>query len=557
MQERDEQERKRLEERRFVLTTREAENPSKKLPPALERELKEIERLLASGGVVDPLYVSADETLGSLLRAAPARLVGDHAQGFLPSQQSRLPLPPSLTGDERTIAGVYGLLALENQVGPPIVKFGTRGGPTRERFAETVTDALGEYTASKRMFERVLNFLDANSRRKVRAEQSAAVVRTLRIEGISPDDPQIDLRIEEALTQVVGGAGGGGTAALQITIPDLDEHADVTIIADNVNAMKLLYFAAMLDEARMFQVADSLVSLFQSGMLPLGRGRAGGLLYQYWKRSADRISEVERRNLYARCFGFPGGDAMQESANREFNDLWLRFVAGVSSYVRQFTVDDLLRGQRGPLPVAQQHVIKAARDLAANLSLHGFGVAYFAAGELQTQINEVLSLLSEQEVKQAYGARDMWGVIEQVSALELGGARNTVRYRTMATSGAVIVAWLAKHARDLANPATLALLDVQDVLRPTLRPQGTRATEDPSDRDLVDACEQWLAVTGTSETRVDEYTQPIEGPYIPSSPVRIPSMARDMLDAAGVGVQAGVVGNGNGAGTNRLAALRR
>jgi hypothetical protein len=207
--------------------------------------------------------------------------------------------------------------------------------------------------------------------------------------------------------------------------------------------------------------------------------------------------------------------------------------------------------------MTQQQVVKSARDLAANVSLHGFGVAYFAAGELQTQINEVLGLLSEQEVKSAYGARDMWGVIEQVSALELGGARNSVRYRTMATSGAVILAWLAKHARDLANPTTLSLLDVDEILRPSVRANGTRATDDPTDRDLVDACEQWLAVTGTPETRVEEYSQPIEGPYIPSSPVRIPSMAREMLDAAGVGVQAGISGNGHGTGVNRLAALGR
>ena len=45
----------------------------------------------------------------------------------------------------------------------------------------------------------------------------------------------------------------------------------------------------------------------------------------------------------------------------------------------------------------------------------------------------------------AYGARDMWQVIDQVATLELGGARNSARYRTLATCGAIITTWLAKN----------------------------------------------------------------------------------------------------------------
>jgi hypothetical protein len=35
-----------------------------------------------------------------------------------------------------------------------------------------------------------------------------------------------------------------------------------------------------------------------------------------------------------------------------------------------------------------------------------------------------------QTLETAYGQRDMWQVIDQVSTSELGGARNTSRYRT-------------------------------------------------------------------------------------------------------------------------------
>ena len=120
--------------------------------------------------------------------------------------------------------------------------------------------------------------------------------------------------------------------------------------------------------------------------------------------------------------------------NREFNDLLLRFVSSVSSFVRQNNVDDLLR-TRIAGAISQQQVRKSARDLANNLSLHGYGMAYFMATELQKQVKDVIKLLSDPDIRQSYGARDMWQVIDQVAALELGGARNSLRYRTMAASG--------------------------------------------------------------------------------------------------------------------------
>lgn len=49
---------------------------------------------------------------------------------------------------------------------------------------------------------------------------------------------------------------------------------------------------------------------------------------------------------------------------------------------------------------------------------------------------------------------------DQVSALDLGGASNTARYRAIATPGSTIVACLARRARDLERPSTLVLREV-------------------------------------------------------------------------------------------------
>jgi hypothetical protein len=223
-----------------------------------------------------------------------------------------------------------------------------------------------------------------------------------------------------------------------------------------------------------------------------------------------------------------------QSPNREFDDLWLRFVSAVSSFFRQTTVDSLLRSAL-PASVSQEGLRKSGRDLAANLSLYGYGVAYFAATSLQEQIKDIIEILQTDDVKSAYGARDMWQVVDQVASLELGGARNTVRYRTMAQTGGTIIRWLGNHASELS--AFGNVVDETEVRRNIKSP---RPMSDPTDRDLVDACEQWLAVTGTPDLQVEQYSQPVEAPNSTSRPIQIPQAARDMLES--VGVTAGVAG---------------
>lgn len=116
-----------------------------------------------------------------------------------------------------------------------------------------------------------------------------------------------------------------------IQLPDLDAAADSEVVTDNLLAVQTIYVAAMLEEMKMFSVVDRLVALFSSGQLPVGRGSSGERLFQYWRHTSDRLSEKDRRDLYSRTFGFPGGDA-GATPNREFEDLWYRFVAAVAGY---------------------------------------------------------------------------------------------------------------------------------------------------------------------------------------------------------------------------------
>jgi len=261
------------------------------------------------------------------------------------------------------------------------------------------------------------------------------------------------------------------------------------------------------------------------------------------------MREDERQSFYAMTLGLPTGQP-GVAVNIEFQDLWLRFVSSVSSLVRESRVDQLLRSTL-PASINQQQVKKAARDLGMNMSSRGYGMVFYAAADLQKQINEIITLLSDKEMKAAFGARDMWGVIDQIAQTELGGARNSSKYRMLATSGAIITAWMAKNVNRMLDP-TMPMIDLRSVENPPSRLRGQTAVTTPTDYDLVNACEMWLADSAMGEDRVEQMSQPRESPSQTSRPIQIPSVARDLLEGAGLGsLGMGMAANGNGRANGR------
>ena len=298
-------------------------------------------------------------------------------------------------------------------------------------------------------------------------------------------------------------------ATLEFVLPDLDAPMDGAIESENLHAVGALYFACLLEEMRLFQVVERIVELFRQGLLPLGPGPARDFLSDYDRWSADRISDSERRDLYARVFGVPGGTPDGER-NRDFERLWTRFLCAISTLVRQV---EEARQLEAALSMLQEAVRNAGNDLAANLSQHGFGIAYFAATEVVQAIVEIRDLLRDAELRAAFGARDMWQVIDRINIDYLGGARNTNRYRTRSKAGAVIIRWIGNNGSRLAG-AFGDLFEVEQLSRakPQSVPHGHNPTVDPTDRDLIDSAEQWLAAGDADED--DEGADTVSGKHV-------------------------------------------
>jgi hypothetical protein len=251
-----------------------------------------------------------------------------------------------------------------------------------------------------------------------------------------------------------------------ITLPDLESAADIQIVRENVLAAGAIYSAYLLEEARIFQVVERIAELFGRGMLPLGRGRAASALRRYWR--SGNLSERERRELYARVLGLPGGvDVVLP--NREFPALWLRFVDSVVVHARKNKASRLVQ----PPSANNAGLRQAARDLAANASAYGGGAAKTAARRLVAHARQLFEILNDSEVQQAFGVRDAWQVIQRVSR-DLGGARNVARYRKQAEAARQIFVWLADY---------------------------TAGVHTKDDTQVVGAAEQWL---GTADVmRID------------------------------------------------------
>lgn len=457
-----------------------------------------------------------------------------------------------LLAEEKTrFLSVYGILLANNYTDPSFGRQerGTTGpldlwvpkdekqGPAKavknadgfnvlivDRFVEATTEAVKTYNANRELFSQVLRVLFEEGARldsagdpvetTVYSKQLAEIGRRLVDERVNPDDPQIRRYILNALDMSIGGKLDGRSGQIDIDLPDLEAGTSVDIVPDNVRAVAAVYFSAMLEEMKFYAVTEKVAEHFLSGMLPITRGSAGEKIFEWIRSAPQRFNELERRSVYGRVLGLAQGGATELVPNREFSDLWIRFLSTVSLLSR-----DVESKETKKVVAEQAH--KTARDLAVNVSLHGYGVAHFAAVEMQKLIREMKEMLSRPELLTAYGVNDVWQLTDRVATLYLNGAVNGVRYRTMARAGAEIIQWLARYAPQLASVA---------------RPQNL----DFADAELVFNVERWLAVTGTPDASVEKYTDPVDlqqQPTVPMIPANGAGQAvvRSTLERLGLG----------------------
>ena len=415
-----------------------------------------------------------------------------------------------------------------------------RASRTAIREAEdTAIDATGKPVANTDIYKRVVEViptLDGRTDKVIYYEELIAAARSvfqnagrLAFDEDSIVASQIAKAVEDYATS--GGVVGGLDLPELVTADDEDE-----VVQENVRAVSVIYAAYQLEQAKVFDVVDRILEIFMNGMLPVGFDPAGRALDDLYFSSEDRYDKSQRFMQYSRVLGAPGGDVSSEVApNSEFDRLWLRFLASVSEFERQQRLGDLFdptfgsgNGRRS-LSITGEHVRKAGRDLAANVSLYGWANTHFAARRMSNHVNTAMTILRLPEIQNAYGVQSPWQVIERVSTLEFGEAPNIVRYRTLADSGKKVLDLVAKNGTAWTGSTSGPLFDTVPCGASTGGGGGSTtrggrkavsmAAIDPCDRDeLFRHTESILAVMGIKDIQVDEYSEPAESALAPSIP---------------------------------------
>jgi hypothetical protein len=210
-------------------------------------------------------------------------------------------------------------------------------------------------------------------------------------------------------------------------------------------------------------------------------------------------------------------------------------------------------------------VRQAARNLAANASLYGWGGTQFAARRLAKHVQSAFDILTTPEIQSAYGVDGPYKVIERV-APEIGGTPNIVKYRTLADSGKRILDLVAKYVNIWSggtnNPlfsdnsqasvvnslaAAISSLAAQGAGAAAPAPStngssapapSTGADVSPQDQDeFMRQAGYVIAVQGIQDTQVQQFSQPAELQYAPSIPNLAPISGASTTNGNG---QAGI-----------------
>ena len=181
-----------------------------------------------------------------------------------------------------------------------------------------------------------------------------------------------------------------------------------------LEAAAALYSGAALEQLDPFALVDRLVELWMRGGVPTGAtSSASRRLDGYWLHRAERLDAEERRAIYARVF------------DADFDERWVALVASLAQS----------EGDTGDRAADVRGVLNAAVDESVLL----------AAPLLIAHLREALEILDDAEILHAYGARDIWQLVDTLARMELGREFDVVRARTMAAAGTLIIGWLAEE----------------------------------------------------------------------------------------------------------------
>jgi hypothetical protein len=251
----------------------------------------------------------------------------------------------------------------------------------------------------------------------------------------------------DGFLDLLGFGANGAMPFEEMTYPHLKPDFDDECTPTQVHAAADLYFINRHEEAKVFQVVEVLLRLFQAGRMRMTRGPGANKLYRLHKWNALRYTPRDRQIAYGRAFNY-GKAAMPPGAvvNRNFHGQFVAFMTAVAQYFRDLLVGEVIRGgerldQRAFGSVAT--VQRLGLDLRYKLDRATYGNIYALSVETGHYLKEVMTLLDAPDIKKAFDANTKWNVVEIVSQRYLGGMADISQQAKMAESGRRVLQFIA------------------------------------------------------------------------------------------------------------------
>lgn len=258
--------------------------------------------------------------------------------------------------------------------------------------------------------------------------------------GITPIADAVLVSAVSAAERLAARATAHGLAVTLDQLGDIDipEPAAARIDEAQLRALATLYLSADLESAGIIPSVEALAGLASTGAVTVDLGGAAPLLADWWRRRHDRVSAAERHAFFSRLFGTAPGPVSADAArNVQFEDRMLELCEAL------YKLDEIPTGDPYGGSAQQTRVRSAARNLTENLGDAGGGITAFMAGEIITALRQALAIIGHPDLRGAFAARDVWGVVAGVG--RIAGVRfdPPAPYVRRGRAGMTVIAWLA------------------------------------------------------------------------------------------------------------------
>lgn len=300
---------------------------------------------------------------------------------------------------------------------------------------------------------------------EVSAGVKNAMVRHLQELNLPTASPQFEQKFNSgqfdeyfivAYNQATRAAAGGGDPLdlkfgsgtgedWDFTVDTFDAIEDQGVVPENVRAAGALYYIYELGERMgVYRLADALVLRWGKGLVDFGNEETDRKVYKYSRRREDRSSPEDRDLLYRRALNLGEAEVLSGMVvNEDFPGLWHRLMEEVAEYIRRVEEAGFSEENR----VSRSAVYEATRNLQYNLSDHMTGMAHMQTREMYAHLTDAMDLLGDDEVVDHFGGgrrRNVWQVIQRLSAEAFEESVNVGPVRTAAVEGNKVFQWVEK-----------------------------------------------------------------------------------------------------------------